>query len=176
VHFNTYGGLAASLAAELVGLAHAPTGPATEEVTALLARHQVRCHGLTTWEVQVLVDWARRLEPVFGDPDLTGQIVRVNALLAESTARPYISTHEALPPHLHFADEHDPVVDRVRAQTSAGLASVICNEGGHRLGRCRGTGCPRVYVDVSKAGRRIYCSVRCANRENVARHRDRSRS
>lgn len=175
MHFNTYGGLAASLAAELVCLTGDPVPPAPDVISALLARHQVREHRLTSREVDALLAWARRLAPVFGDPDGPAQIVRINTLLAESTARPYISTHDALAPHLHFADEHDPVVDRVRAQTSAGLAAVVCGEGGHRLGRCRRDGCERVYVDVSKAGRRVFCSVRCANRENVARHRRRSR-
>ncbi|MGF1662509.1 MAG: CGNR zinc finger domain-containing protein [Kineosporiaceae bacterium] len=175
MHFNTYGGLAASLAAELVGLAHRPTPPDPPEVSELLARHQVREHDLTRRDVGALLDWACRVAPVFGERDMPAQIERINILLAESTARPYVSTHDGQPPHLHFADEHDPVVDRVRAQTSAGLAFIVCNEGGHRLGRCRRDGCERVYVDVSKAGRRVFCSVGCANRENVARHRRRSR-
>lgn len=34
--------------------------------------------------------------------------------------------------------------------------------------------CPRVVVDVTRNGRQRYCSVRCANRSAVRRHRSRS--
>jgi hypothetical protein len=50
------------------------------------------------------------------------------------------------------------------------LAYVLCDYGGHRLGRCLDEQCHRVFGDVSKGGRRQFCSTRCANR---VRHRAR---
>jgi predicted RNA-binding Zn ribbon-like protein len=32
-----------------------------------------------------------------------------------------------------------------------------------------------VFIDVSRNGRRHFCSVRCANQVNVAKHRTRKR-
>jgi predicted RNA-binding Zn ribbon-like protein len=46
----------------------------------------------------------------------------------------------------------------------------------HRLRRCAagqdaGDPCSAVVVDVTRNGRQRYCSVRCANRAAVRRHR-----
>jgi predicted RNA-binding Zn ribbon-like protein len=69
---------------------------------------------------------------------------------------------------------HDEgVLARVRAVTATELAYVLCDYGGHRLGRCLDERCHRVFVDVSKGGRRQFCSTRCANRVNAVRHRAR---
>ncbi|MGC9538934.1 CGNR zinc finger domain-containing protein [Streptomyces sp. UG1] len=42
-----------------------------------------------------------------------------------------------------------------------------------RLGRCSAPGCRTVFVDVSRNGRRAYCSRLCATRVHVSAHRDR---
>ncbi|WP_311256759.1 CGNR zinc finger domain-containing protein [Microbacterium sp. ARD32] len=44
----------------------------------------------------------------------------------------------------------------------------------HRLGRCAASPCENVYADVTRNGRQRYCSVRCANRDAVRRHRARA--
>ncbi|MFD1717242.1 CGNR zinc finger domain-containing protein [Georgenia deserti] len=51
----------------------------------------------------------------------------------------------------------------------------------HRLRRCAAgetpsDGCTAVVVDITRNGTRRYCSVRCANRAAVRRHRSRPRS
>jgi len=65
-------------------------------------------------------------------------------------------------------------LDRVRALTASGLAHLIADGAGHRLGCCLRDGCGVVFVDVSRGGRRRFCSVRCANAVNVRRHRARA--
>ncbi|MEV0679302.1 CGNR zinc finger domain-containing protein [Actinosynnema sp. NPDC050436] len=171
MHFNPYGGTAAQLAAALV---NARADGCAEVLLAVLREQRYKPVGaLSAADARRLSDWAWRLEPVFaGGVDRVGH---VNALLAETAARPYISVHDDRPPHLHFADEAASTLVRVRAFTAAGLAHVVCEEP-DRLGRCGREGCGVVYVDTSRNGRRRYCSTRCANRLQVARHRSRRAS
>nr|WP_246461539.1 CGNR zinc finger domain-containing protein [Nocardia transvalensis] len=113
--------------------------------------------------------WIHRLDEVFADPTVD----RLNALLAETTSRPYISTHDGRAPHLHYAWEGDPMDERVKAYTAAGLATLFC-EDPTRIGRCAREGCPAVFIDTSRNGRRRFCSTRCSTRVHVAEHRRRT--
>ncbi|WP_326673293.1 CGNR zinc finger domain-containing protein [Streptomyces canus] len=51
----------------------------------------------------------------------------------------------------------------------------MCFASADRLGRCSRCACGVAFVDTSRNGRREYCSVRCANNDAVARHRERRR-
>jgi predicted RNA-binding Zn ribbon-like protein len=42
---------------------------------------------------------------------------------------------------------------------------------GFRLRVCQRAGCETAFLDVSRNGRRRFCSLRCANQVNVANHR-----
>jgi len=64
-------------------------------------------------------------------------------------------------------------VERVRALTAGGLAIFITEAAGGRLGTCARDGCPKVFADTSRGGRRAYCSARCGNAEAVMRYRER---
>jgi hypothetical protein len=169
VHFNPYGGAAAELAAALVNTDPDSTA---DTLLDLLREHGYKPLGaLDDTQARDLTAWAARLSPVFDHtPD---QVSLVNDLLAEAAAKPYISTHDDRPPHLHFAPEHAPTPHRVRAFTAAGLAHAVCEDPG-RLGRCARPGCRTVYVDTSRNGRRRFCTTRCANRVHVADHRTRT--
>lgn len=168
MHFNPYGGTAAQLAAALVNAA--PDSTADDLVAVLREQRYKPVGALGEAEARRLSAWARRLEPVFAGT--VDRVAHLNALLAETAARPYISVHDDRPPHLHFAPETASTLVRVRAFTAAGLAHVVCEEP-DRLGRCGREGCGVVYVDTSRNGRRRYCTTRCANRLQVARHRER---
>lgn len=168
MHFNPYGGAAAELAAALVNTApHTP-----DRLHRLLRDHGYQPIGaLDTADAHDLTAWAARLSPVFDHtPD---QVDLVNALLADTASKPYISTHDDKAPHLHYAPENAPTTHRVRAFTAAGLAHAVCADP-TRLGRCARPGCHTVYVDTSRNGRRRYCTTRCANRVHVADHRRRT--
>ncbi|NUP25383.1 MAG: CGNR zinc finger domain-containing protein [Nocardia sp.] len=164
MHFNPYGGLAAELAARLVN------APPDENLTALLEEAGYTPIGpMSCRQAAELRHWTGRLDAVFRAPGVDA----INALLAETTSRPYISTHDGRAPHLHYAAESAPIDERVKAYTAAGLAELYCAAPG-RIGRCGRADCPRVFIDTSRNGRRRFCSERCANRVNVARHRARA--
>ncbi|MET8795565.1 CGNR zinc finger domain-containing protein [Nocardia sp. NPDC004568] len=164
MHFNPYGGTAAELAARMVN------APPDQDLAALLAESGYKPIGtVNSRQMAELRRWTRRLDAVFRAPG----VEPINALLAETTSRPYISTHDGRAPHLHYAAEDAPIEERVKAYTAAGLAELYCAAPG-RIGQCRRAECPRVFVDTSRNGRRRFCSERCANRVNVARHRARS--
>jgi predicted RNA-binding Zn ribbon-like protein len=81
---------------------------------------------------------------------------------------------------MHYRDDDARTLAEVlRAVFSVGTALHLTTRGMHRLGRCEagatpGDPCRNVVVDVTRNGRQRYCSVRCANRAAVRRHRARS--
>lgn len=171
MHFNPYGGVAAQIAADLVNAGPAATA---ETITGVLKRHGYRpLDRVTTEQADALIDWADRLRPIFASTGLRERVKLVNELLGITTAKPYVSQHDGRAPHLHFADETAPPVDRIVAYTAAGLAHALCEEPA-RIGQCGRDGCDTVFVDTSRNGRRRFCSNRCANRVHVAAHRSRA--
>ncbi|MER7865004.1 CGNR zinc finger domain-containing protein [Amycolatopsis japonica] len=170
MHFNPYGGAAAQIAAELVNLGDA-ADPAT--LTAIF-KDRMTVSAVKDHEASEIVAWTRRLRRVFeADPDT--RVDLVNALLHDSASKPYISTHDGKAPHLHYVDAQAGTAPRVRAYTAGGLAHLVC-DAPDRFGVCSREGCDTVYVDVSRNGRRRFCSTRCATRVHVADHRTRQAS
>ncbi|MFE0200818.1 CGNR zinc finger domain-containing protein [[Kitasatospora] papulosa] len=172
MHFNAYGGNAALLAAALANLDDRCEVRAVE---TLLAEHRVARAQMADQQLDLLRAWRLRLWEAFAAPTTPVQVAVVNQLLADAAAHPYVSTHDGQPPHLHYADENADVVTRVRAATAAGLALVLTETNPCRLGRCAAKGCRTVFVDISRNGRREYCSRLCATRVHVSAHRDRKR-
>ncbi|MGW5700657.1 CGNR zinc finger domain-containing protein [Amycolatopsis japonica] len=170
MHFNPYGGAAAQIAAELVNLGDA-ADPAT--LTAIF-KDRMTVSAVKDHEATEIVAWTKRLRRVFeADPDT--RVDLVNALLHDSASKPYISTHDGKAPHLHYVDAQAGTAPRVRAYTAGGLAHLVC-DAPDRFGVCSREGCDTVYVDVSRNGRRRFCSTRCATRVHVADHRTRQAS
>ncbi|MFF0492710.1 CGNR zinc finger domain-containing protein [Nocardia sp. NPDC004068] len=164
MHFNPYGGSAAELAALLVN-----AEPGADLIRVLDEFGYAPITGLDAAQDARLREWIRRLDEVFAEPT----VARLNGLLAETTTRPYISTHDGRAPHLHYAWEGDPMDERVKAYTAAGLATLFCEAPG-RIGRCSRAGCRMVFIDTSRNGRRRFCSTRCSTRVHVAEHRRRA--
>jgi len=165
VHFNPYGGPAALVATDLVN-----AGSASQLLDGMV-RNGMAIQALTDAEAALIGAWATRLRPVFAaDPADRPELV--NELLAEAACRPYITTHDGKPPHLHYSAADAGPVGRVRAYTAGGLAHLVC-EDPDRLGICGREGCETAYVDTSRNGRRRFCSTRCATRVHVAEHRAR---
>ncbi|WP_414939031.1 CGNR zinc finger domain-containing protein [Amycolatopsis sp. cmx-11-51] len=167
MHFNPYGGAAAQIAADLVNLGD-DAGPV--ELTAIF-QDRMTVAAVQKREATEIVAWTRRLRRVF-EADPAERVDLVNALLFDSASKPYISTHEGKAPHLHYVDAHAGTVARVHAYTAGGLAHLVC-DAPDRFGVCSREGCETVYVDVSRNGRRRFCSTRCATRVHVADHRTR---
>lgn len=176
--FRHYTDNAAALAAELVNLfteaAEEDRAVRREDLADVLAAHEV-AGAATEHDVAPLRGLAGRLQDVFAAPDLAAASGALNALLGESVAAPWITQHDGVAPHLHFAPPDASLVDRVAASTAMGLAVVLCDYGKERLGLCAATDCTDVFIDTSRNAQRRYCSQGCANRSNVAAHRARKR-
>ncbi|GAB2561285.1 CGNR zinc finger domain-containing protein [Nocardia heshunensis] len=166
MHFNPYGGVAAELAVRLVNAA------ADDDLGRLLAEAGYKPIGVIDARQDAeLRRWAGVLAAAFTDPS----VERLNALLASTAGRPYISVHDGRDPHLHYAEETAPVDERVKAYTAFGLATLFC-EAPTRIGRCARAGCDIVFVDTSRNGKRRFCTTQCSTRVHVAEHRRRSAS
>ncbi|GAB0106692.1 CGNR zinc finger domain-containing protein [Nocardia sp. JMUB6875] len=163
MHFNPYGGVAAEIAVRLVNAA-----PGEDLGRLLMASGYQPVGPIDARQDAELRRWIRELDAVFTNPS----VELLNALLAKTTGRPYISVHDGRAPHLHYAEETAPVDERVKAYTAFGLAALFC-EDPTRIGRCAREGCDVVFVDTSRNGRRRFCTTRCSTRVHVAEHRRR---
>lgn len=102
----------------------------------------------------------------------------LNLQLAEASAYPRLTDHDDEGWHLHYRDGDETLPRVLEAVISVGTALHLTTRGMHRLHRCDagehpGDPCRNVVVDVTRNGRQRYCSVRCANRAAVRRHRSR---
>jgi len=119
---------------------------------------------------------AARLRAVFDavdDGDVDAAAGKVNALLAETGARPQLDRHDGEPWHMHFHASTNELADGWAAGCATGLAIVLGTEMYDRLGVCTAPRCDRVYVDVSRNGTRRFCSTSCQNRVKAAAFRAR---
>ena len=115
----------------------------------------------------VLDDWLRVVDAE--DPALRARLL--NEQLAAAAAYPRLTDHDGEGWHLHYRDDVQELPFVLRAVIGVGTALHLVTRGMHRLGRCAAEDCDRVVVDVTRNGRQKYCSVRCANRAAVRRHR-----
>jgi predicted RNA-binding Zn ribbon-like protein len=120
----------------------------------------------------VIDDWLE----VVDAPDPGRRAAILNALMADAATYPRLTDHDGEGWHLHYRDDHQGLAHVIRAVVTVGTALHLVTRGMHRLGRCAADGCDHVVADVTRNGRQRYCSVRCANRSAVQRHRARSRS
>lgn len=165
-HDNMTGPL---LAAELANLARQKWDLAS--AARILDGFGIRRASLTSASSEQLRQWSQRLFSAFDTADAWTRCSAVNGLLQDGTSRAYLTMHDQLRPHLHFAPDDDDVVARVMAVTAGGLAIFMVESEGGRLGVCAREGCRTAFVDTSRNGRRSYCSARCGNTDAVRRHR-----
>jgi predicted RNA-binding Zn ribbon-like protein len=172
VQFNTYTYAGAHIAAWLVN----QPSPGAPALAQILQEHDVHEPAASTAQVQALRPWAQRLREVFEADAVTGKAQHADELLVASGCRPRLVSHgPGLPFHFHYASVRAGLASRVKALTAAGLAHAIDDGAGSRLRVCNRARCGTVFIDISRNGRRHFCSVRCANQVNVANHRRRQR-
>ena len=106
-----------------------------------------------------------------GDTDTAAGLV--NAMLAETGARPHLDSHDGEPWHLHFHGTDNSPVMGWAAGCATGLAVVLGSDLHGRLGICAAPRCDRVYVDISRNGTRRFCSTSCQRRVKAAAFRAR---
>lgn len=102
----------------------------------------------------------------------------LNQQMAAVAAYPRLTDHDDEGWHLHYRDPGQSLAEVIQAVVSVGTALHLTTRGMHRLRRCAagpaaGDTCTAVVVDTTRNGRQRYCSVRCANRAAVRRHRAR---
>jgi predicted RNA-binding Zn ribbon-like protein len=182
-HLDTVIAVAVSLVNTLTpGEAHGrsyqpPAGEAAcAPVTAALRTGQPSARQVTSSEAALLADIAARLRAVFDAVDteeVDTAASLVNAMLAETGARPQLDRHDGQPWHLHFHSKAESLTQGWAAGCATGLAVVLGTDMYRRLGVCTAPRCNRVYVDVSRNGTRRFCSTACQNRVKAAAFRAR---
>lgn len=102
-------------------------------------------------------------------------VALVNALLADTHARPWLSRHSEMPEwHLHLASQKDPLARRMGAEFAMALADVIRAGELRRLKICAASDCEAVLTDLSRNRSRMFCDTgNCGNRQHVAAYRER---
>lgn len=128
--------------------------------------------------VAAYVEIAVAVRPVFelaGNDRFDEASALVNRLLARYQPVPYLDRHDDEPWHLHFHGRDSSDRSGWGGGISVGLATVLGSDHADRLGVCQGSGCDRVFVDISRNGTKRFCSVACQNRVKAAAHRARTR-
>jgi predicted RNA-binding Zn ribbon-like protein len=124
-------------------------------------------------ELTAIAGWLRVVFDAADSGDLDAAAMTVNALLAETGARPQLDRHDGEPWHLHFHGSTDSLAQGWAAGCATGLAVLLGTERADRLGVCTAPRCDRVYVDVSRNSTRRFCSASCQNRVKAAAFRAR---
>jgi predicted RNA-binding Zn ribbon-like protein len=102
---------------------------------------------------------------------------KVNALLRETKASPWLTRHAENPDwHLHLGAADDPLAQRMGAEIAMALADLIRGGELRRLKICGAPDCTAVLTDLSRNRSRIFCDTgNCGNRQHVAAYRQRQR-
>jgi predicted RNA-binding Zn ribbon-like protein len=91
---------------------------------------------------------------------------RLNALLTRHPIHQQIVSHDGQDWHIHLV-ESGSAADRHAAAAVAGLTGLVTESGTDRLSTCAATGCQRVFIAMTPAGDKPYCSERCTPKANV---------
>ncbi|MGY5047048.1 CGNR zinc finger domain-containing protein [Streptomyces sp. 900105755] len=130
----------------------------------------------TPQDLDDTLDTLDRGERIVDAADGNERAHQVNAMLAASTSHPRLTDHADSGWHVHYRDDDHSVGRLLSALFAMGTALHLAGRGMHRLQRCAVTECTTIFADTSRTGRQRYCSLRCANRDAVRRHRARTSS
>ncbi|EKF21028.1 hypothetical protein C731_4997 [Mycolicibacterium hassiacum DSM 44199] len=102
-------------------------------------------------------------------------VAKVNALLSDTRAAPWLTRHPEMPEwHLHLASVDDPLWQRMGAEMAMALADLIRAGELRRLKTCAAADCDAVLIDFSRNRSGKFCDTgNCANRQHVAAYRER---
>jgi predicted RNA-binding Zn ribbon-like protein len=136
------------------------TGRRDNDAAELAAVHQLRERLGRVWAVA---------------DDEARTVGQVNALLSDTRAAPWLTSHPEMPEwHLHLASIHDPVAQRLGAEMAMALADLVRVGELRRLKICNAPDCNAVLFDMSRNRSRIFCDTgNCGNRQHVAAYRER---
>jgi predicted RNA-binding Zn ribbon-like protein len=95
------------------------------------------------------------------------RVAAVSGLLTSIDVRPDLALTDGEVRRTWWVNAHDALL----AAALLALRAQLCDEDPGRLGVCVDGGCADIYIDVSPAGRRRFCSVTCQNRARAAKYR-----
>ncbi len=117
-----------------------------------------------------------QLRAVFAAADDAAAVDSLNTLLGASPLLPHLAEDTDGGWRLHLeAPAGASLARRVAAEAALGLATAVERYGAERLRQCGADTCFDVFLDTSRNRSRRYCSISCANRQNVAAFRRRQR-
>lgn len=176
----------APLIADLVNLVTPKTrggGPARGlEGEDLVSAFTALMSGRTSDALRAVPDAGRRLEGLAWElrealvadtpADKAGHI---NTMIGRYGAQPCLVDDVDQPFHLHFHGTTGNELDKLGAEFATALALIMDGYGADRFGRCEARLCDAVYIDMTRNGRRRYCSAGCTARAKTAAYRSRNR-
>ncbi len=127
-------------------------------------------------ELEAVHELRRRLGRIWASADDEVRTVgRVNALLSDTRAAPWLTRHPEMPEwHLHLASIHDPLAQRMGAEMAMSLADLVRVGELRRLKICAAPDCEAALLDLSRNRSRMFCDTgNCGNRQHVAAYRER---
>lgn len=170
MHLNPYGTYAVLLAASLANDWPADRAGIEERTREFGMTMRFAVDAGDHAGVRTVIDeWLRVVDA--DDPERRAEIL--NRQMADAAAFPQLVNHDGEGWHLHYRDDRQSLPGVLRSVIPVGTALHLTTRGVSRLGRCGADPCTNVVVDVTRNGRQRYCSVRCANRAAVRRHRAR---
>ena len=117
---------------------------------------------------------AQKSEPEAGDIDfLNGSLARA---LTHAAIQP-TTTHGATGYDWAWRDDADMALDCMLWPVARDAAELLVGQDPARIRACQGAECHRLFLDVSKAGRRRWCQMEtCGNRAKARRYAGRHSS
>lgn len=160
--------------------------PATSDETlgsvqtlrAFVERNEVSgIEGLKTSDIGKLHALREKFFGVFTANDPEAAVEMLNHLLNAVDIQPRLTAHNGQPSHLHYFPARADLYAHLAADGAMALAFMQATGRADRLRVCDGAGCSRVFVDLSRNGRRRYCDSRkCGNRMHASAYRERRRN
>ena len=117
-----------------------------------------------------------RLNEIVVATENSARFGMLNELFYSASAIPQIVTHSEDPrPHFHYTLEDASYVDHLKGVTAYAFSRLIIIGEWQRLRTCSGEACNRLFLDITRNGKRLYCDSRtCGNRIHTARYRIRT--
>ncbi len=134
-------------------------------------------HEPTAQDLAEVLILRRYVRTVFEAGDLAVAAEVLNELLEGVWVKPHIglSPDNRIKLDLDVGEDL-PLAHRLGAEAALGLSAALQQYGIERLHVCNAAPCTDVFLDTSRNHTRRYCCVQCANRHNVAAHRQRQRT
>jgi len=114
-----------------------------------------------------LIGFADTIFGVFASGGTAARVAGVSGLLTRIDVRPDVVLEDGEVRPTWWADADEALL----AAALLALRAQLAHEDPDRLGVCVDGGCADIYIDVSPAGRRRFCSVTCQNRARAAKYR-----